>query len=63
MVNNKIKELRKNKNLSQEGLARQVDVSVRTIQNIEKNSNTDLETAFKIKKALEAKNIEEIFTE
>lgn len=63
MVNNKIKELRKNKNLSQERLARKVDVSVRTIQNIEKNSNTDLETAFKIKKALEAKNIEEIFNE
>lgn len=63
MPKNNLKDLRMEKNLSQEKLARIIEVSVRTIQNIEKNSNTDIETAFKIKKALNCKNIEEIFKE
>lgn len=63
MLKNNMKEIRKIRNITQEELAREIDVSVRTIQNIEKNSNTDILTAFKIKKALNTKSLEEIFEE
>lgn len=61
MLKNNLKTIRMKKSISQEKLAREVNISVRTIQNIEKNSSTDIETAIKIKRALECKDVEEIF--
>lgn len=63
MLKNNMKEIRKIRKITQEELAREIDVSVRTIQNIERTSNTDITTAYKIKKALKANTIEEIFIE
>lgn len=56
----KLKELRKKKNISQEKLARIVNVSSKTIYRIEKTKNTDVQTAIKIAKALNS-SVEEIF--
>lgn len=44
MINNKIKQLRLNKNLSQEQLAEKAKVSVRTIQRMEAGTDTSAET-------------------
>lgn len=44
MVNNKIKQLRLNKNLSQEQLAEKAKVSMRTIQRMEAGTDTSAET-------------------
>jgi DNA-binding XRE family transcriptional regulator len=59
---NNLKEIRNQKKMAQEKLARLVDVSLRTIQNIEnKNYEPGVYLALRIKKALEVKNIEELF--
>lgn len=57
-----LKYYRIKKGYSQEKLAREVDVSLRTIQNIERKNNTDVKTALKISKILDA-TVEEIFKE
>lgn len=57
-----LKYYRMKKGYSQEKLARAVDVSLRTIQNIERKNNTDVKTAIKISKVLEV-TIEELFKE
>lgn len=57
-----LKYYREKKGYTQEKLAREIDVSLRTIQNIERKNNTDVQTALKISKVLEVK-IEEIFKE
>lgn len=44
MVNNKIKQLRLSKNLSQEQLAEKAKVSVRTIQRMEAGDDASIET-------------------
>ncbi|MFQ7001873.1 MAG: helix-turn-helix transcriptional regulator [Clostridium sp.] len=59
---NKITKARKEKGLSQEKLAKLIDVSYKTIYRIEKNENTDVRTAIKIAKILE-KTVEELFEE
>lgn len=60
-MQNTIKELRKEKNLTQQDLADAVDVRRETIVFLEQNKyNPSLELAFKIAKVFE-KNIEEIF--
>lgn len=59
---NNLKIVRTNKNITQEKLARIVDVSLRTIQNIEnKNYEPGVYLALRIKKALNVKDIEELF--
>lgn len=55
-----LKEFRKKSGITQEELAYATNVSVRTIQNIEKRNNTDIKTALRIATVLGA-NIEEIF--
>lgn len=59
---NNITKARKEKGLSQEKLAKLIDVSYKTIYRIEKNENTDVRTAIKIAKILE-KTVEELFSE
>lgn len=59
---NNITKARKEKGLSQEKLAKLIDVSYKTIYRIEKNKNTDVRTAIKIAKILE-KTVEELFSE
>lgn len=56
-----LKEWRIKKGLTQEQLARAIDVSLRTIYNIEKTNKTDIETALKISKILNVP-IEVIFS-
>lgn len=60
----KLKQLREQKGLSQEKLARIADISNNTVVNIEssKQTNPTIETVSKIAKALEVK-IEELFSE
>lgn len=59
---NNITKARKEKGLSQEKLAKLIDVSYKTIYRIEKNENTDVRTAIKIAKIL-GKTVEELFSE
>lgn len=59
---NNVTKARKEKGLSQEKLAKLIDVSYKTIYRIEKNENTDVRTAIKIAKILE-KTVEELFEE
>ncbi|MBW7955368.1 helix-turn-helix transcriptional regulator [Patescibacteria group bacterium] len=60
-MNNKIKVLRAEKNMTQEELAELVSVTRQTILAIEKNKYTpSLELAFKISRVFN-KNIEEVF--
>lgn len=59
-MENKLKKLREKNKISQEKLARIVDVSSKTIYRIEKTKNTDVQTALKIAKALNSK-VEDIF--
>lgn len=61
IMNNKIKVLRAEKNMTQEELAELVSVTRQTILAIEKNKYTpSLELAFKISRVFN-KNIEEVF--
>lgn len=55
-----LKKFREKNKITQEELAYRVDVSVRTIQNIERTNNTNLKTAIKITKELN-KTIKKIF--
>lgn len=55
-----LKEYRLKKGITQEELARAINVTVRTIHNIEKTNKTDINTALKISKILGA-TVEEIF--
>jgi putative transcriptional regulator len=58
----RIKEYRKKLGITQEELAEKVGVTRQTINVLEQGRyNPSLELAYKIKKALRAKNIEEIF--
>lgn len=59
---NNVTKARKEKGLSQEKLAKLIDVSYKTIYKIEKNENTDVRTAIKIAKIL-GKTVEELFSE
>jgi|GEM_PF-5669674 len=59
---NNVTKARKEKGLSQEKLAKLIDVSYKTIYRIEKNENTDVRTAIKIAKIL-GKTVEELFSE
>jgi putative transcriptional regulator len=62
-MKNKIAVYRKKMNLTQEELAEKVGVVRQTIISLEKGKyNPSLELAFKIKKALNKKNIEEVFS-
>lgn len=61
VIRNRVKEYRENLNISQEELSRQLNVCTRTVQNIESGKNTTIELAFKLKKILHAKNIEDLF--
>lgn len=61
-MKNYLKKFRNEKGISQEKLARIVDVSLNTIQNIEnKNYEPRIGLAIKIKRALNIKEIEELF--
>jgi len=61
-MQNNLKEIREKFGISQEKLAHKVDVTLGTIQNIEnKNYECSINTAIKIMKVLECKNIEDIF--
>lgn len=57
-----LKFYREKRGMTQEELARQVDVSTRTIQNIERSNNTNVHIAIKIAKILKH-TVEEIFEE
>lgn len=57
---NKLKKIRTEKGISQEKLARMIDVSSQTVYRIEKKLNTDVKTAIKIAKILNCK-VEDIF--
>ena len=59
-MENKLKKLREENKISQEKLARIVNVSSKTIYRIEKTKNTDVQTALRIAKALNSK-VEDIF--
>ena len=48
-----LKEYRLKKGITQEELARAINVTVKTIHNIEKTNKTDINTALKISKILE----------
>lgn len=61
-MKNKLKEIRMKNNITQENLARKVDVTLNAIQNIEnKNTEPKVGLAIKLKRALNVKNIEELF--
>lgn len=60
---NNIKSKREEMKISQEKLAKIIDCSYKTIQNIENGGITDIVTAYKLKNALNCKLIEEIFPE
>jgi DNA-binding XRE family transcriptional regulator len=63
-MKNNLKKIRLQNEISQEKLARIVDVSLTTIQNIEnQNSEPKVILAIKIKKALNCKTVEELFNE
>lgn len=55
-----LKFYREKKKITQEKLAREVEVSTRTIQNIEKTNKTDVSIAIRISKVL-GYTVEEIF--
>lgn len=58
----RIKELRQKKGLTQEGLARLVQVRRETIVFLEQGKyNPSLELAWKVTKALKARKIEDVF--
>ncbi len=64
MYGNNIKEIRKKLKISQEDLARIVQVSNKCIYNIESGKqDTTIQLAHKIKKALNCKTIDELFPE
>lgn len=59
---NRVKEIRIKQGITQEKLARIVDVSLNTIQNIENQGREPrIKLAIKIKKALNVLDIEELF--
>lgn len=61
-MKNKLKEIRNKNKITQENLARKVDVTTSSIQNIEnKNYEPGVGLAIKIKRALNVKDIEELF--
>lgn len=61
-MKNNIKDIRKTQNITQEQLARIIDITLRQMQNIENNKNIpSVLIAIKIKKALNVENIEELF--
>lgn len=61
MINN-LKKIRLEQNMTQEELARQCNISLRQIQNIENNKSIPrIDIALKIKKVLKRENVEEIF--
>lgn len=61
-MKNKVKQIRLKKELSQEKLARIVDCTTSTIQNIEnKNYEPRIGLAIKLKRALQVENVEELF--
>lgn len=63
-MKNKIKEIRKDKQLTQEDISRKTGISLKQIQNIENNKSTPkIDIAIKIKKILKVKNLEDIFIE
>lgn len=63
-MKNNLKAIRLEKNVTQEKLARIVDISLRQVQNIESGkSSPNVYLAIKIKKALKVENIEDIFYE
>ena len=62
MINNKIKELRKEQKITQDKLAELVDVTRQTIIALEQGKyNPSLKLAHQVKKALNQKYIEDIF--
>jgi Predicted transcriptional regulators len=57
-----IKEIRLKNNYTQEKLAREIDISLRQMQNIEKNKTIpSVEIAIKIKRVFNIMDIEELF--
>lgn len=61
-MKNNLEKIRNKLKISQEQLARLINVSSTTIRNIEKNrSIPSVDIAIKIKKILKVKDIEEIF--
>lgn len=60
---NKIEEIRKEKKITQEELARKINISLSQLRNIEKGrtANPSIEVCIKIKRALDIKDIEELF--
>ena len=61
-MENKIQEYRKKLKLTQQDLATLVDVTRQTIISLEQGRyNPSLELAYKIKKELKAKHIEDVF--
>lgn len=61
-MKNNVKIKRQKLKISQEKLARLVDCTISTIQNIEnKNSDTSVYIAIKLKRALQCENVEELF--
>ncbi|MDD3263827.1 MAG: helix-turn-helix transcriptional regulator, partial [Candidatus Nanoarchaeia archaeon] len=62
LMKNKIKELRKEKDMTQEELASLVEVTRQTIISLEAGRyNPSLELAYRIKEVLSSENIEDVF--
>lgn len=61
---NKVKEYRQKMGFSQQKLANIVGISITTLRNIEneRNENTTIEIAIKLKRAFNIQDIEELFT-
>ncbi len=61
-MKNRLKELREEKGMTQEKLARMIDVSLSQVRKIEYNMNIpSVLIAIKMKKALQLNDIEELF--
>lgn len=62
-MKNNIKLYRELNGITQEDLARKIDISLTQLRNIEKNrtKNPSIEIAIKLKRALHVENIEELF--
>jgi DNA-binding XRE family transcriptional regulator len=61
-MKNKVKNYRKEKNITQEQLARIIDITLKQVQNIENDRSIPrVDIAIKIKRALEVEKIEELF--
>jgi putative transcriptional regulator len=61
-LKNRLKELREEKGMTQEKLARMIDVSLSQVRKIEYNMNIpSVLIAIKMKKALQLNDIEELF--